>query len=364
MAPTPFVELSCLLFSEKRPGELATRKLLVELLTLLTTLPPASHTSPSRSNEFDKVRSTRETSTVSSALDAIPATSCNFTLLFTLLHNLRDPTQEAVVDFITATHAPRPFKAFVAEFININRDYFWVFCHSNRFWSLGDINVDEVECPKVPGGMTGGVEFEAMAYLTSLFRLLNNVCSALLQLARRQKTRAITHDFHSLLFSSGMDRALATTRKASQVYYQTLHLEMARYFDYARQSDFPLPVELEAWQSTPRLLTTEHRYHERGTTQAQARPVLAHTSPAASNQAQARTVLANISPAASNHPPIRNESKRSSDCTKQLSTSQSQASMVGSAIRKWENLATEQKRTASTVKHQSGGLGLGWAPSR
>lgn len=31
-------------------------------------------------------------------------------------------------------------------------------------WRLEEINEEEVEAPKVPGGMTGGVENEAMQY--------------------------------------------------------------------------------------------------------------------------------------------------------------------------------------------------------
>jgi len=40
-----------------------------------------------------------------------------------------------------------------------------IFCHSdNLFWTLEQINVDQIEAPKVPSGMTGGVEHEAMIY--------------------------------------------------------------------------------------------------------------------------------------------------------------------------------------------------------
>ncbi|UZJ56942.1 hypothetical protein CBS101457_006262 [Exobasidium rhododendri] len=428
MAPTPFVELSCLLFSEKRPGELATRKLLVELLSLLIVLPSSAS---SRSNrEHEDVKTTRETSTISSALASPSLPSSNLVLLITLLHNLRDADQEAKVDFITASHAPRPFKSFVSEFLNVNRDYFWVFCHSNRFWSLDEIDVDDVECPKVPGGMTGGVEFEAMAYLTTLFRLLNGVCAQVLALARSRKIQTLAYDFHSLLFSSGLDRALSTTRKASQVYYQPLHLQLARYFDYARQSSFPMPIELEAWQSNPRLLTTEHRYDSDNRTsraeEVAQRPFTlglldcqsgtSHQGPSkAVEEASAATPTqkekAKLTPqekrngvGSSSGRWLGGEGKRSSRDAPFLpspvlaeSTSfdtamlalepatppgsnlpqsppkgtgtlrgnktqsvQYQASMVGSAVRKWEQIASDQNNTA---KHQ-GGLGLGWAPSR
>jgi hypothetical protein len=40
-----------------------------------------------------------------------------------------------------------------------------VFCHpNNTLWNLSDTDEGKVEKPRAPGGMTGGVEFEAMAY--------------------------------------------------------------------------------------------------------------------------------------------------------------------------------------------------------
>jgi hypothetical protein len=44
-----------------------------------------------------------------------------------------------------------------------------IFCHSqNLFWTFEQLDVDAIEAPKVPSGMTGGVEYEAMAYAVSL----------------------------------------------------------------------------------------------------------------------------------------------------------------------------------------------------
>jgi len=37
---------------------------------------------------------------------------------------------------------------------------------------LSDVDESKVEKPKAPGGMTGGVEYEAMMYLVRLFNLL------------------------------------------------------------------------------------------------------------------------------------------------------------------------------------------------
>jgi hypothetical protein len=241
-SPTPFVDLSDLLYSEKKPGDLSTRKLLLDTLILLPELPSARQNSQISANRIS-----------SGLLTGASGLQSNFDLLLTLLHNKRDPIQEAVVDFITASHTPRPFKMWVTEMLNISRDYFWIFCHaSNRFWDLTGVNVDEAQGPKVPGGMTGGVEFEAMSYLTCHFRLVNKVAEQLPSSADSQTSKAYL--FHVLLFNSGFERALAVSRKASQTYYQALHLEMARYFMLARKAGFRVPVELDAWQSTPQLL--------------------------------------------------------------------------------------------------------------
>ena len=38
-------------------------------------------------------------------------------------------------------------------------------------WNLSDVDEARVEKPRAPGGMTGGVEFEAMAYLVRMFSI-------------------------------------------------------------------------------------------------------------------------------------------------------------------------------------------------
>lgn len=138
-APTPFKELVDLLFSEKKPGDIPTRKYMVDLLAILLELqiPLGPETADSPVN-----------------------------FLLRLLQNPVDPAKEQVVDFIKQTHTPRPFKTYLIELAGVCRDYFWIFCHSqNRFWRHEDLDADSIKGPKVPGGMTGGVEFEAMAYL-------------------------------------------------------------------------------------------------------------------------------------------------------------------------------------------------------
>lgn len=54
------------------------------------------------------------------------------------------------------------------ELTQVNASRCRVFCHANNlFWTLEQIDAEAVEAPKVPSGMTGGVEYEAMAYCVS-----------------------------------------------------------------------------------------------------------------------------------------------------------------------------------------------------
>lgn len=150
--------------------------------------------------------------------------------------------------------------------------YCRIFCHAqNLFWSLEQIDPSQIEAPKVPSGMTGGVEYEAMAYCVRLrnaffygleltyassqashFRLLN-------ALVKTCPTREEAFRLHNDLFDSGLERVLLvsafavhlliprssltdpqTLRRASLVYYQSLHLEMSRYISLARSAGFNL----------------------------------------------------------------------------------------------------------------------------
>ena len=68
--------------------------------------------------------------------------------------------------FIQSLHTPRIYKVYLQELSDVCRDYFWDFCHpKNTIWKLGDVDINLVETPKAPSGMTGGVEYEAMGYL-------------------------------------------------------------------------------------------------------------------------------------------------------------------------------------------------------
>lgn len=209
--PHPFPELSKLLFSEKKPGDLPTRQLIIEMWTMLFELyppgsfgdgPPLSHgkaqaggSRPS-SVRFDSA----QTDAALRALNGIRVEQAQSVNIVAEVRNLLVPTstesgpKEDIHDFMKAAHRPKVWKAWVGEMADICRDYFWsvsfaeysqkrsmqrrrkdtwltrcrIMCHgSNTLWALDEVDESLVERPVAPGGATGGVEFEAMNYVVS-----------------------------------------------------------------------------------------------------------------------------------------------------------------------------------------------------
>ena len=74
-----------------------------------------------------------------------------------------DEKVDATLPFMRQFVVEKPLKLWMNELVGVLSDYFWIFCHSgNKIWRFEDINEEELAQPKVPGGMTGGVEYEAM----------------------------------------------------------------------------------------------------------------------------------------------------------------------------------------------------------
>lgn len=170
--PTPFVQLVSLLYSDKKPGDIATRQLIVDLLIILFELyPPSSLPSIGSVPPRREVWETSPRHTIS-----LPAPHQTlYSLLRAILLTPAPRGAEAPEvplsphEFIDALHRPRIYKAYLQELSDICRDYFWIFCHpNNTIWVLADADEARVEKPRAPGGMTGGVEFEAMSYLVRL----------------------------------------------------------------------------------------------------------------------------------------------------------------------------------------------------
>ncbi|KAL9936837.1 hypothetical protein V8E36_004072 [Tilletia maclaganii] len=281
--PSPFPSLVELVFSEKKPGDLGTRKIIFEMVGHLLCVEwelsevclrgvgevqstrhlgkSASKVAGAAAARQDRMRFHPEMlqpgSPVKGGGRAAQAQKRDsiLALVLALLSNPRTPSSEAMLDFISASHTPRPFKTYLAEVSGVCRDYFWIFCHSqNRYWDLGGVNVADVESPKVPGGATGSVEFEAMGYLTCHLRLLNMVGSSLVErhaYGGLADGHSAAYEFYSELFASGMERILAVLRKSSQVYYQPTHLELARFFHLSARAGFGIPPGLQVWQAQP-----------------------------------------------------------------------------------------------------------------
>lgn len=155
--PRPFPALSDLLFSEKKPGDLACRQIIVEVWLFHFELFPLAQTSP-RPDQTVRFNDNRMATKLDVAM---------FVRSLLLPEDKEDKTKD-YHDFVTVAHRPRIFKAWVQELSDICRDYFWIMCHANNtLWELDEVNEKIVERPVAPGGATGGVEFEAMGYVVS-----------------------------------------------------------------------------------------------------------------------------------------------------------------------------------------------------
>ncbi|TDL25630.1 hypothetical protein BD410DRAFT_784664 [Rickenella mellea] len=253
--PTPFAQLVSLLYSDKKPGDLCTRQVMVDLLLFLfelyppSSLPATGSRSTSRRREIWEQVDEPEMHTSGDNLITLPAPhkTC-FSLVRALLltpappPSEGPPTKVSPHEFIESLHIPRIYKTYLQELSDICRDYFWVFCHpSNTIWNLDDTDETKVEKPRAPGGMTGGVEFEAMGYLTTHFRLINAFAKSAADGNLPKDNEQSAYRLHSDLFASGIERVLLIARKASIAYYPTLHLEVARYVTLAGLAGYELP---------------------------------------------------------------------------------------------------------------------------
>ncbi|PFH52937.1 hypothetical protein AMATHDRAFT_45845 [Amanita thiersii Skay4041] len=254
--PTPFVQLVALLYSDKKPGDVATRQLVVELLLILFDLYPPSSLPASGSAYLSRPHRREvwedEASEPTSAVITLPTPHRTFySLIRALLLTPAPPPSESPAApisphaFIESLHRPRIYKTYLQELSDVCRDYFWVFCHpNNTIWILSETDEGRVEKPRAPGGMTGGVEFEAMGYFfsqTTHLRLINAIAKCVASLNFNKDHDHSAYRFHSDLFLSGLERIILISRKASTTYYPTLHLELARYIDHAIHAGYELP---------------------------------------------------------------------------------------------------------------------------
>ncbi|KAJ7126744.1 armadillo-type protein [Mycena epipterygia] len=249
--PTPFVQLVALLYSDKKPGEVATRQLIVDLLIILFELYPTSSLPCLGSRPYPRREAweTASTAPTASNLITLPAPHKTFySLIRALLLTPAPPPSESPAApisphaFIESLHRPRIYKTYLQELSDVCRDYFWVFCHpNNTIWILSETDEGRVEKPRAPGGMTGGVEFEAMGYFTTHLKLINSIAQAVAEMNLPKDNEHSAYRFHADLFLSGFERIVLISRKASTTYYPTLHLELARYVAHSGRAGYDLP---------------------------------------------------------------------------------------------------------------------------
>ena len=175
--PTPFVQLVSLLYSDKKPGDLCSRQLIVDLLQILFDIYPATpqasagHNARLRREAFEHSVATAPSAPVPG--DTLPSPHKSlYSLVRALLLTPAPPPTEAPSTpisphaFIASLHTPRIYKSYLQELSDVCRDYFWVFCHpQNTIWDIHQTDEAKVERPRAPGGMTGGVEYGAVGYL-------------------------------------------------------------------------------------------------------------------------------------------------------------------------------------------------------
>ena len=163
--PTPFLPIASLLFSEKRPGDLPCRQILVELLTAVfdicpveadtlaksawcdsavtleplvpslptpclvsPTLPESSAGPGSGVRRYQRKIKSRESDVDSVEREEVltpQRVQATHRFMISLMEGPPDEKEEAKIDFIKRSHRPRIFKTWVTEIGDCVRDYFW-----------------------------------------------------------------------------------------------------------------------------------------------------------------------------------------------------------------------------------------------
>ncbi|EGF98197.1 uncharacterized protein MELLADRAFT_118582 [Melampsora larici-populina 98AG31] len=241
--PSPFLQLTNLLYSEKKPGELPSRQLLIEMIYGIFELKITEETMKGKSLDWQSAINLDQCDLNLMKDDSMGIDSkFNHQLVKQLLMGAPDLKKESLIEFVSVSHRNRPYKKLVTELCGVLMDYFWVFCHSeNQYWDLSELDEEQIESPKVPSGMTGGVEYEAMEYSAAVMKLIN-------EFIRTEPDEIGKSKIHKDLFESGFERALVTMRKSSMTYYPSIHLELARYLVEALKVDgingFQIPVNI------------------------------------------------------------------------------------------------------------------------
>jgi hypothetical protein len=178
-APVPVHLYSLYLSSDKKPGEIVTWQLIVDLLMILFEVYPSSSlpsvgSVPPRC----KVHETSPRHTITLPYPHQTLYSLLRSLLLTPTPQATDGPEVPLLphEFHHALHHPCIYKLYLQELSDICCGYFWILCRpNNTVWPLSKADEARVEKPRALGGMTSGVEFEAMSYLVCLFSFIFDI---------------------------------------------------------------------------------------------------------------------------------------------------------------------------------------------
>lgn len=217
-APAPMEQLVALLYSDRTPAELDTRRLIVQLLILIAPLTLEPQVLQKRTVHRIPV-------------DDVPCVAAahandvhtGAVLVTMLLHTPRPADYDAKVDFLQRPNEHQPLRKYIHLLQQLCSDFFWIFCHKeNRVLNWYKLDTKSINAPQVPSGITGSVEWDATMYLTSHLRLLSTILTSLQWTCPRAAQLLMQG-----LEEAGLKRILEAISMASQVYYTSLHAELA-----------------------------------------------------------------------------------------------------------------------------------------
>ncbi|KAL9100205.1 MAG: hypothetical protein Q9163_004388 [Psora crenata] len=163
-----------------------------------------------------------------------------------LLSYLRDPSRPEAAQppgFIATMHQPRPYRVWNKEITDVTKDVFWIFLHHMNIIpsphvpaetghgpsTYLDRHFPQPHPPMPTAPYIGGVEWEAMSYLTAHVDLLNGLLASL---PTRGERNALRQEFKDSGFEKVMGGSLRTCKEK---FYSSVHLALSTWVGAAQE---------------------------------------------------------------------------------------------------------------------------------
>lgn len=155
-----------LLYSEKKPGDIPARQLIVDMVIGLFDIYPGTTACPLPPNNYAWGQPLVFNGLYVQQLEEPPYARASNThtshdLVKMLIQGPPDEKEMSQVNWLASTHRARPFRRWIQELTGVISDFFWIFCHSSNTIPAYD-GTSGPPGPQVPGGMSDGVEAIAM----------------------------------------------------------------------------------------------------------------------------------------------------------------------------------------------------------